>query len=286
MPVRAGSDALSNVYDLVRRISRRIGNRGYSLMFVGSLSLIISQSLGDADRLVRASPVYKALSEIMPLSAWAVMWGIVGVVCIIQAFMRVDRVAFALAAAAMWAWGLVYAYVWIKDDLPRGYYGAAIWIAFGGWLMLIANWPETVLVHEGSWQEESDEALDAIIVADGDGRIRSWNKAAESMFGWDFSEIRGLPLTALIPDRLRDQHEAGIARVRDSGKTRLAGRVLQVTAVRRDGAEIEVELTITSWHTKLGEQRFTGVLRHYRPSASGSGINLIPDLPDGEGPGP
>jgi PAS domain S-box-containing protein len=279
MPVRADSGLFAKVIRAPRRLSKRIGRRGYSLLFVGALSLIIAQSLGDANRLTRASPVYRSLNDILPLSAWAAIWTITGLVCIVQAVMTTDRLAFALAAAVMWGWGLVYAYAWINYDLPRGYFGAAIWAAFGGWLLVLAPWPETVVVHSGSWQDETDNSPDAIIVADGDGRIRSWNQAAEEMFGWDASESVGLPLTILVPDRLRDRHEAGLARVARTGRAKLAGRVLQVTAVRRDGAELEVELTINAWRTKFGEQRFTGVVRHYRDSP-GSGVNIGPDLGD------
>jgi len=38
-------------------------------------------------------------------------------------------------------------------------------------------------------------ALDAVIVADQQGIIMSWNKGAQSIFGYEEEEIVGLPLT-------------------------------------------------------------------------------------------
>jgi PAS domain S-box-containing protein len=89
---------------------------------------------------------------------------------------------------------------------------------------------------------------DAVIVADvATGRIVLWNLAAEQIFGHSASEAADLPLEALVPDRLKGRHSAGFARYRQTGHGRLieAGRPFEVPAVRKDGAEIAVELTLS-----------------------------------------
>ena len=42
----------------------------------------------------------------------------------------------------------------------------------------------------------------------------------------------------IIPERFRALHEEGIARARRSGVSRLAGQVVELAGLRRDGSEI------------------------------------------------
>ena len=85
----------------------------------------------------------------------------------------------------------------------------------------------------------------AIVVADTDGVICFWNAAAESMFGHSRSDAVGQPLDIIIPDKLRARHWSGYHRVMQTGETEYAGRTLAVPAIRRDGARISVEFTVT-----------------------------------------
>src|SRR5205823_2153442 len=120
---------------------------------------------------------------------------------------------------------------------------------------------EAALRHsEGLFRGVAGAAMDAIVSAGGDGVLRSWNRGAERMFGWAAAEVVGRPLTVIIPERLRALHEAGIARVAASGESKLAGQVVELTAVRRDGGEFPVELSIGVWESDEG-MMFSGVIR-------------------------
>src|SRR2546422_2056905 len=91
-----------------------------------------------------------------------------------------------------------------------------------------------------------DAALDAVITIDGDGVVRSWSLQAERVFGWPASEVVGRRLsTTIIPPRYRDAHERGLAHFLTSGEGPVLNRRIEITGLRRDGAEIPVELTIT-----------------------------------------
>jgi PAS domain S-box-containing protein len=90
--------------------------------------------------------------------------------------------------------------------------------------------------------------------------LRSWNKGAERMFGWRAQEVIGGPLTVIIPQRLHARHEEGLARVRQTGRSKLAGSVVEVAGLRRDGTEFPAELSIGTWESKRG-LRFSGVIR-------------------------
>src|SRR5437879_563212 len=91
-----------------------------------------------------------------------------------------------------------------------------------------------------------DAALDAVITMDGGGVIRSWSPQAERVFGWQASEAVGQTLsTTIIPPRYREAHERGLAHFLASGTGPVLNQRIEITGLRRDGAEIPVELTIT-----------------------------------------
>jgi len=86
---------------------------------------------------------------------------------------------------------------------------------------------------------------DAVIVADAEGAIRFWNRAAERMFGHARGEAIGQSLDLIIPEKLRPRHWDGYTRVMATGETEYAGRMLAVPAVRADGERISIEFTVT-----------------------------------------
>jgi PAS domain S-box-containing protein len=106
----------------------------------------------------------------------------------------------------------------------------------------------------------TDAAVDAIVSADSSGRVLTWNRGAERLFGWTADEMVGRPLTAIIPERFRALHDDGIARVRRTGASKLAGKVVELSGLRRDGGEFPIELSIGSWNGPEG-LAFSGVLR-------------------------
>jgi PAS domain S-box-containing protein len=88
-------------------------------------------------------------------------------------------------------------------------------------------------------------ALDCIIAIDHQGRVVEFNAAAEKTFGYQRAETIGKPLKELIiPERFHEAHELGIEHYLRTGKRNLAGKRVEVTAVRADGREIPVELAI------------------------------------------
>ncbi len=89
-------------------------------------------------------------------------------------------------------------------------------------------------------------ALDAIISIDSTSRLIDFNPAAENAFGWKKEEVIGQSMAELlIPERYRDRHQRGLARYIQTGETLMLNRRIEITALRRDGAEFPVELTIS-----------------------------------------
>ena len=90
-----------------------------------------------------------------------------------------------------------------------------------------------------------DAALDCVIVINGDGRIVEWNTAAEVAFGYERVEALGKELAGLIiPVEHREAHRKALASF-GTRESRILGRRVEMTALRRDGTEFPVELAIT-----------------------------------------
>jgi PAS domain S-box-containing protein len=88
---------------------------------------------------------------------------------------------------------------------------------------------------------------DAVIVADAESqRIMLWNPGATGMFGYSSSEALELKVEALVPEPLKAQHRAGIARYAKTGHGSYidSHEVLELPAVRKNGEHISIELSL------------------------------------------
>lgn len=106
----------------------------------------------------------------------------------------------------------------------------------------------------------TESANDAIISADADGHILSWNQGAQRMFGYAAVEIVGKSLSRLMPERYRAAHEQGIARVAHSGHSRIAGQTLELEGLRKNGETFPIEISIATWKAS-GEVLASGIIR-------------------------
>jgi PAS domain S-box-containing protein len=94
-----------------------------------------------------------------------------------------------------------------------------------------------------------ESSYDAIISMDMKGRITTWNRAAERIYGYSEAEAIGRPITQLIPeDRLSEETEIFT-------KIRQGGRVDHYETVRKrkDGTLLDVSLTISPIKDESGE---------------------------------
>ena len=95
-----------------------------------------------------------------------------------------------------------------------------------------------------------DSALDAVVVMDAEGNITEWNKRAEETFGWTRPEALGRRISeTIIPMRCRPAHEVGLRHFLKTGQGPVLNRRVEIDAIRRDGTEFPVELTITPLKT-------------------------------------
>lgn len=130
---------------------RIIGRRGAALLFFTLLDGFYCWALWTAPRPL--VPFYAWMDHILPLSAWAACWGIVGLVCLVYAFRVYDTPGFMAAVSLKVGWGLLSLFGWQAGVIDRGYVSAAIWLAFAGFVFLIAGGiPAATRRPRGGWR--------------------------------------------------------------------------------------------------------------------------------------
>jgi diguanylate cyclase (GGDEF)-like protein/PAS domain S-box-containing protein len=106
-----------------------------------------------------------------------------------------------------------------------------------------------------------EAVLDCIMTIDHRGRIVEFNPAAERTFGYRRADVVGREMAQLIiPASLRAAHREGMARYLAAGVGGAIDRRFETTAMRADGTEFPVELSITRIPS-AGPPMFTGFLR-------------------------
>src|SRR5688500_19173739 len=78
-------------------------------------------------------------------------------------------------------------------------------------------------------------AVDGIIVIDARGRIEAFNPAAERLFGYNATEVRGRNVTMLMPAPYHDEHDQYLGRYVETGVPRIIGSGREAKGLRRDG---------------------------------------------------
>lgn len=90
------------------------------------------------------------------------------------------------------------------------------------------------------YAEVFDQAPDAVILADLEGRVLSWNAAARELFGWTAAEAVGRHASFLVPEAERPHARTQAAEARAKGRTTFEGERL-----RKDGSRVIVEGALT-----------------------------------------
>ena len=114
---------------------------------------------------------------------------------------------------------------------------------------------ELLAQSESRLRAITDSAYDAIIMMDNQGRITFWNPAASKVFGYTENEAAGQNLHALIiPQKYYATHNEAFPLFQTTGLGAKIGRKLEFEALRKDGQQIVVEMSVTSikikgaWH--------------------------------------
>ena len=119
---------------------------------------------------------------------------------------------------------------------------------------------EALMKSEEQYRTLIHSATDAIISADALGKITSWNRAAEEVFGYPEKEAVGMKVTNLMPQSYREAHIQGMEKLLKTGKEKIIGKTVEVEGIRKDGETFPVEISLASWKTD-DHVNFTAIIR-------------------------
>ena len=98
----------------------------------------------------------------------------------------------------------------------------------------------------------TDATQDGMLCIDAKGIITFVNTAALELFGYAAEDMLGQTLDLIMPERFRSAHAHGVARIAGGAPSKLQGKAVELSALRRSGEEFPVELSICSWHDRHG----------------------------------
>jgi PAS domain S-box-containing protein len=144
--------------------------------------------------------------------------------------------------------------------------GGVLWIVITNRVLaLFAIWVTAILgtrIHDSKMNLQAivDTAAEGIVTINSSGIIISFNKAAESIFGYPADEMIGENISILMPSPDREQHDEYVANYLKTGTAKIIGQGREVTGLRGDGTKFPLHLAVSEVHR--GTQRmFTGIMR-------------------------
>ena len=196
------------------------------------MSVVLHRSLAEA-----MAPYRYLRGTLLLLSGLAAAISIVGGVWIARGVSRPVR---QLAEAAR--------------NIETGHYGGrvpatrqdelgALAATFNRMTGAVAEREERLRESEQRFRAMTESAADAVVTADAQGAIVSWNRGARTIFGYEADEILGTPLRALFPARYQDRDPATMP-----------------YGLTKDEREIPIEVSVGTWETREGAFR-TAIIR-------------------------
>lgn len=103
---------------------------------------------------------------------------------------------------------------------------------------------------ETLYQRIFEYSPDALLVVDPTGCITLVNAQAETLFGYDRSELIGLPVEKLVPPRFAARHASHRAGYEADAHSRPMGAAVELSALRKDGSEFPVDIMLSPMFMK------------------------------------
>lgn len=114
---------------------------------------------------------------------------------------------------------------------------------------------------EEKFRRLASTAHDALIMMDSQGNISFWNEAAERIFGYSKNEAFGKDLHQLLASK---KYQIAFAKsfsyFKETGHGAGVGKTLEMSALRKDGTEFPMELSISSFQVR-GKWHALGIIR-------------------------
>jgi len=128
---------------------------------------------------------------------------------------------------------------WWAVIINRGLTVLAIWIT----AILGINF----LRREINLRTLIDTTVDGIVTVDTQCRIRTFNRAAQKIFGYHPDEVMNRDISMLVPGIHGDDQKSSIRRFLTQGDSRGVARGLEVDGLRKDGTQPALELSVAEY---------------------------------------
>jgi PAS domain S-box-containing protein len=120
---------------------------------------------------------------------------------------------------------------------------------------------EALRESEEKFRSISSSAQDALIMMNSSGNISYWNEAAERIFGYTKKEAINRNLhKLLVPQKYHEAFTKGFKGFKETGQGSAIGKTLEMSALRKDGREFFMELSLSSFQLQ-GQWHALGVVR-------------------------
>ncbi len=104
------------------------------------------------------------------------------------------------------------------------------------------------------YQQLLETAPDGIVVANAQGVVQMVNQRMEDMFGYSRQELVGRDLDILIPEQFRRRHRSRLREYMDSSQRQPMSSLQNLGAVRKDGEQVPVDISLSSFESDQGAQ--------------------------------
>ncbi len=118
---------------------------------------------------------------------------------------------------------------------------------------------------EKKFDSITQSAIDAIVSFDSYGKIISWNKGAQAIFGYNDEEILNSPITKLMPIQIPDesnskQNNNSASGVNLTKTMEFIDKTIEFLGIRKDGSIFPTEISLATWKAKKKEH-YTAIIR-------------------------
>lgn len=167
---------------------------------------------------------------------------------------------FLVLPAELLSWSSIFAHVSVLVLALAPVYYLSLYLPLGHYIE--ANRDVTKSLEEtlDRVQKIVESAFDGVIVINERGKIEEFNAAAERIFGYSASELKGKSINVLMPEHDGRHHDGHVSRYVSTGKTKVIGANRELTAIRKGSEVFPIELQVTEISSSYG-RRFVGTVR-------------------------